>query len=97
MGLRAHRDKSPPLSRCGRRWRPAPFSWFIGVGLAAPAYWLVMRGHPSLAGGETEPRPSLALAEAESESEDVASEHHALFGEETDRFRFGEETEAGRS
>jgi hypothetical protein len=56
-----------------------------------------MRGHPSLAGGETEPRPSLALAEAESESEDVASEHHALFGEETDRFRFGEETEAGRS
>jgi hypothetical protein len=82
-------------------WPPlapvAPFSWFIGVGLAAPAYWLVMRGHPSLARGETELRPSLALAEAESESEDVASEHHALFGEETDRPRFGEETEAGRS
>jgi hypothetical protein len=82
-------------------WPPlapvAPFSWFIGVGLAAPAYWLVMRGHPSLACGETEPRPSLALAEAESESEDVASEHHTLFGEETDRSRFGEETEAGRS
>ena len=38
-----------------------------------------------------------ALAEAESESEDVASEHRALFGDETDRSRFGDETESGGS
>ena len=38
--------------------------------------------------------PQPALAEAESESEDVASEHRALFGEATDRPRFGDETES---
>jgi NCS1 family nucleobase:cation symporter-1 len=27
----------------------APFSWFIGAGLAAVLYWFAMRGHPSLA------------------------------------------------
>jgi hypothetical protein len=34
-------------------WPPlvplAPFSWFIGAGLAAVAYRFAMRGHPSLA------------------------------------------------
>jgi hypothetical protein len=62
-------------------WPPlapvAPFSWFIGVGLAAPAYWLVMRGHPSLARRETDPHPGPALAES-GMSEDVVGEHRAL-------------------
>jgi NCS1 family nucleobase:cation symporter-1 len=62
-------------------WPPlapvAPFSWFIGVGLATPAYWLVMRGHPSLARRETDPHPGPALAES-GMSEDVVGEHRAL-------------------
>lgn len=27
----------------------APFSWFVGAGLAAIGYYFAMRGHPSLA------------------------------------------------
>ena len=71
-------------------WPPlapvAPFSWFIGVGLAAPAYWLVMRGHPSLARRETDPDPGPALAES-GKSEDVVGEHRAPFDGETERDR----------
>jgi nucleobase:cation symporter-1, NCS1 family len=69
-------------------WPPlapvAPFSWFIGVGLAAPAYWLVMRGHPSLARRETDPGPALAES---GKSEDVVGEHRAPFDGETERDR----------
>jgi len=81
-------------------WPPlgvvAPFALFIGGAVAAVIYYFVMRDHPSLARlGEAEPRPSPALA-AEPESEDVAGEHRALFGEEPDRPRFGEDTEEPR-
>jgi nucleobase:cation symporter-1, NCS1 family len=78
----------------------APFSWFIGAGLAAVAYYFAMRNHPSLTReGVTDVRRSegALLSEQDPEgSEDVADEHRTFFGEEKDRPRFGEQTEDDR-
>jgi NCS1 family nucleobase:cation symporter-1 len=87
----------------------APFSWFVGAGLAAVAYWFAMCRHPSLAHHEgvidvrrtegavlSDLNPDSEGSETET-SADAAGQHRDRFDGENTRPRSGEDTRSDGS
>jgi nucleobase:cation symporter-1, NCS1 family len=87
----------------------APFSWFVGAGLAAVAYWFAMRRHPSLAHHEgvkdVRRTEGAMLSDLNSDSDgsetkqnaDASDQHRDLFYGEEDPLRSDDEIGPNRS